>query len=385
MVAIFSRERSTPSERKSRGKLLALGVATVAGACGLSWASHAFTGATSSAAAAQRQGELNMGGRAALVARLAEAETAVAETTDTKAAAKCPFHKDNMKMEGAPDADGLLQGERYIAMNRFKVRDGSEAQFETRWATRKSSLLQLDGFRWFSLMRRVPPSGEAAVEYDDEYSYVSFTIWETKKNFNSWRSGPAFKEAHGGGSPVDFFSMIINGLMTSKGPPKPAFWRSMLMEKTTQEKERLLSGPGGVPDADGSKVLDPEVFVSMNRFTVAEGKEQAFEQMWAKRESKLQELPGFRFFQIMRRDQTPDDDVNYISMACWDNRAAFDNWRDGDAFKKAHGGSAKKEASSEDAAADKKPTGGPMGGILVKPPKPYFYEGKLVLESEMGA
>merc|ERR1712232_96678 len=108
---------------------------------------------------------------------------------------------------------------------------------------------------------------------------------------------------------------------------------------------------------------DTEVFVSMDRFTVAEGKEQAFEQIWAQRESKLQDLPGFRFFQMLRRDQTPDDDVNYISMACWDNRAAFDNWRQGDSFKKAHGGSAKKEEPSSEAAAaeEKKPAGGPMG------------------------
>lgn len=88
----------------------------------------------------------------------------------------------------------------------------------------------------------------------------------------------------------------------------------------------------------------------------------------------------------MRRDQTADDDVNYISMACWENREAFNNWRDGDSFKKAHGGGKKPaEGAAAEEGAAKKPAGGPMGGILMKPPKPYFYEGKLVLESEMGA
>ena len=33
--------------------------------------------------------------------------------------------------------------------------------------------------------------------------YVSFTIWETKKDFTFWRKGPAFKEAHGGGGILD--------------------------------------------------------------------------------------------------------------------------------------------------------------------------------------
>eukprot|EP00929_Paragymnodinium_shiwhaense_P062809 TRINITY_DN31376_c0_g1_i1.p1 TRINITY_DN31376_c0_g1~~TRINITY_DN31376_c0_g1_i1.p1 ORF type:complete len:383 (-),score=97.57 TRINITY_DN31376_c0_g1_i1:202-1350(-) len=369
--------------RQSSSSLLVFGVAAAAAVSCLSWTRWAFVGGSAGRSEAPSTRSYH-----SVVPR--HAESAATDTaTETKSASKCPFHKDNMKMEGAPDvdADGLIQGERYIAMNRFMVREGSEAQFETRWATRKSSLLQLDGFRWFSLMRRVP--GDKPIEYDDEFSYVSFTIWETKKNFNAWRSGPAFKEAHGGGSPFDFFAMIINGFMTSKGPPKPAFWRSMLMEKTSEEKERLLSGPGGRPDADGSKILDPEVFVSMNRFTVAEGKEREFEQIWANRESKLKDLPGFRFFQLMRRDQTPDDDVNYISMAAWDDREAFNNWRDGDSFKKAHGGAKKPEggdgAEGDGGAAAKKPAGGPMGGILVKPPVPYFYEAKLVLESEQGA
>lgn len=285
-------------------------------------------------------------------------------------------------MQGAPDvdADGLLAGERYIAMNRFQVREGSEPQFEQRWAQRKSSLLELEGFRWFSLMRRVPPSGKEVHEYPDDYSYISFTIWETKKNFNSWRKGPAFQEAHGGGDIFAFVGMIINGFMTSKGPPKPAFWRGMLMEKTLEEKPRLMSGPGGRPDADGQRLLDSEVFVSMNRFSVTEGREKEFEDRWASRESKLQGMPGFRFFQLMRRDQTPDDDVNYISMAAWDNREAFDNWKNSEAFKQAHGSAGNKKPEASDAASR-----GPMGGALLRPPKAYFYEGKLVLESENGA
>jgi len=299
------------------------------------------------------------------VARHAEGEAAGVVTLDAPTG-KCPYSKENMAMEGAPDAesDGLLPGERYIAMNRFQVRAGSEAQFEQRWAQRKSSLLELDGFRWFSLMRRVPPTGEEPTyEYPDDYSYVSFTIWETKKNFNTWRKGTAFKEAHGGGDFFGFIGMVINGFMTSKGPPKPAFWRGTLMEKTTEEKPRLMFGPGGRPDADGQNLLDPDVFVSMNRFTVTEGREREFEQNWAQRENKLQDLPGFRHFQLLRRDQTPDDDVNYISLTVWDDRAAFDNWRGGDSFKK----------------EDK------LAVALLRPPQPFFYEGSLVLESSAGA
>ena len=50
----------------------------------------------------------------------------------------------------------MLSTERYIATNRFKVKPSAGAKFEQRWATRKSRLAELDGFRYFHLMRRVP-------------------------------------------------------------------------------------------------------------------------------------------------------------------------------------------------------------------------------------
>jgi hypothetical protein len=51
--------------------------------------------------------------------------------------------------------NNLLTRDRYIATNRFTVRKGREAKFEKRWATRKSKLATLDGFKYFHLMRRV--------------------------------------------------------------------------------------------------------------------------------------------------------------------------------------------------------------------------------------
>eukprot|EP00933_Yihiella_yeosuensis_P039932 TRINITY_DN34103_c1_g1_i1.p1 TRINITY_DN34103_c1_g1~~TRINITY_DN34103_c1_g1_i1.p1 ORF type:complete len:369 (+),score=84.11 TRINITY_DN34103_c1_g1_i1:71-1177(+) len=313
------------------------------------------------------------------VFRHAAEEASVSDATSTEAppsGGKCPFSKENMAMSGAPDAEeeGLIPGERYIAMNRFRVKNGCEAKFEQRWATRESSLTTLDGFRWFCLLRRVPGTkkgGSMSViynyeddSYEDDYSYLSFTIWETKKNFNSWRTGPAFKEAHGGGGIANFVSMVVNGFMTSNGPPKPAFWRSMLLEKTPEQKTRLVGGPGGQPDADGENVLEPEIYAVMNRFTVKEGMEAEFEKRWADRESKLKEQKGFRFFHLMRRDQTPDDTVNYISMSVWDSREDFDDWWGSKSFTN---------------------MAQVQGNLLEHPLTRMFYEGKLVLESESGA
>ena len=80
-----------------------------------------------------------------------------------------------------------------VASNRFKTRGGkAAAKFEARWANRKSRLAELEGFRYFSLFREVPvedvvgPRGAAAMGGDPpSYNYMSFTIWNEKKDFNA--------------------------------------------------------------------------------------------------------------------------------------------------------------------------------------------------------
>ncbi|KAL3924696.1 MAG: hypothetical protein SGARI_005985 [Bacillariaceae sp.] len=116
--------------------------------------------------------------------------------------------------QAATTDKGLLKRDRYVATNRFAVREGKEAKFEQRWATRKSRLAELDGFKYFHLMRRVElPEDGGAPTYaggSDKDSrkgnYVSFTIWQKKSDFSAWRKGDAFKEAHGGTSIGAFLS-----------------------------------------------------------------------------------------------------------------------------------------------------------------------------------
>lgn len=51
------------------------------------------------------------------------------------------------------------------------------AAFEQRWAERKSSLAKLDGFRFFTLLRRVDKVGERTIEYPaDTPDYMSMTV-----------------------------------------------------------------------------------------------------------------------------------------------------------------------------------------------------------------
>ena len=123
-------------------------------------------------------------------------------------------------------------------------------------------------------------------------------------------------------------------------------------------------------EADGVSQLDGEAFVAMNRFSVVEGSEDAFEARFANRESTLASFDGFKGFMLLRREGAADDGFTHSTWSLWRDRAAFEVWRD-----------------SEKRAGKPKPAaggGGPPPNIFVRPPVPTFYESILVLESAKG-
>ena len=77
----------------------------------------------------------------------------------------------------------------YIAINRFRIQAGREADFEKVWAERDSHLDRVAGFREFQLLR-----GETA---DDVTVYLSHSRWESRDAFQSWTKSEAFRRAHG--------------------------------------------------------------------------------------------------------------------------------------------------------------------------------------------
>ena len=274
-------------------------------------------------------------------------------------------------------AADALKPERYIASNRFKVRKNAGPKFEKRWADRKSRLADLDGFRFFTLLKKVNDDGSDCES--DLGNYVSFTVWENKENFNTWRSGDAFKEAHGGGGLTGFIGLLTTALFILDGGPKPAFYDGLLPVINDGSVLSNLKAENGwrKVESDGVNFLEPEIFVVQNRFNVVEGKETQFEQRWATRESKLREFPGFVGFYLQRRDATKaDDGFNFISSAIWKDKASFQNWKESQS-EKPHGTGA---ADSSTAA----PRGPPVGGDLVGRPELAYYEGKLTLLSPLG-
>ncbi|NBN63660.1 antibiotic biosynthesis monooxygenase [Microvirga tunisiensis] len=78
----------------------------------------------------------------------------------------------------------------FIAMNRFKVKAGKEAEFEAVWKGRDSRLSEMAGFRSFHLLQG-PADAEAGITL-----YASHTVWESREHFLAWTKSEQFREAH---------------------------------------------------------------------------------------------------------------------------------------------------------------------------------------------
>ena len=76
----------------------------------------------------------------------------------------------------------------FIAMNRFKIVLGKEAEFENVWRERDTHLSGVEGFKEFHLVKG---------EKNDEFSlYASHSIWSSKEAFINWTKSEAFRLAH---------------------------------------------------------------------------------------------------------------------------------------------------------------------------------------------
>ena len=76
----------------------------------------------------------------------------------------------------------------FIAMNRFRVRKGSEDAFEEVWLNRDTHLEKVPGFVEFHLLKG-PPT-------DDYTLYASHSVWRSRAAFEAWTKSDAFRAAH---------------------------------------------------------------------------------------------------------------------------------------------------------------------------------------------
>jgi heme-degrading monooxygenase HmoA len=85
----------------------------------------------------------------------------------------------------------------FIAMNRFRVLPGAQAEFEKVWTSRDTRLRDVPGFLSFHLLR--------GPDRDDHTLYWSHTSWRSRADFEAWTRSEAFRLAHrdaGGNRPL---------------------------------------------------------------------------------------------------------------------------------------------------------------------------------------
>lgn len=76
----------------------------------------------------------------------------------------------------------------YIAMNRFRVVRGREADFIAVWKQRDSQLIQVPGFRSFKLLQ--------GPVREDHSLFASHSEWDSREAFEAWTRSEAFRKAH---------------------------------------------------------------------------------------------------------------------------------------------------------------------------------------------
>ena len=77
------------------------------------------------------------------------------------------------------------------------------------------------------------------------------------------------------------------------------------------------------------------MYIAMNRFRIRKDGGEAFERIWAERESHLHEVPGFVAFHLLKGPEGEDHRL-YASHTVWASFADFEAWTRSDAFRKAH-------------------------------------------------
>ena len=77
------------------------------------------------------------------------------------------------------------------------------------------------------------------------------------------------------------------------------------------------------------------MFIAMNRFKVARGSEEAFEEIWRGRDSRLSEMKGFQTFKLLRGPESEDHTL-YASHTIWASREDFEAWTKSQQFRDAH-------------------------------------------------
>ena len=79
------------------------------------------------------------------------------------------------------------------------------------------------------------------------------------------------------------------------------------------------------------------MYIAMNRFKIARGRENDFERVWKERDTYLESVPGFIEFHLIK-GKKQETHTLYASHSTWSSEDDFLNWTKSDAFRQAHKG-----------------------------------------------
>jgi heme-degrading monooxygenase HmoA len=77
------------------------------------------------------------------------------------------------------------------------------------------------------------------------------------------------------------------------------------------------------------------MYIAMNRFHIAPGHENDFIDIWKKRDTHLDSVPGFKEFHLIKGSVT-DEYILFASHSVWESKQDFENWTHSEAFRMAH-------------------------------------------------
>ena len=77
------------------------------------------------------------------------------------------------------------------------------------------------------------------------------------------------------------------------------------------------------------------MYIAMNRFRIAPGRETDFINVWKNRDSQLKSVPGFVSFNLLQ-GETDDSGTLFASHSIWESAEDFGDWTRSEAFRQAH-------------------------------------------------
>jgi heme-degrading monooxygenase HmoA len=77
------------------------------------------------------------------------------------------------------------------------------------------------------------------------------------------------------------------------------------------------------------------MYIAMNRFKITAGREDEFIALWKNRESRLEGVPGFKTFHLLRGPGDAEHTL-FASHSVWESASAFEDWTHSEAFRQAH-------------------------------------------------